>query len=178
MIRNFNPLAPHGARLESERMSDQRRPFQSTRPARGETTLTNNSALPYIISIHSPRTGRDARTRRDRTRRPAISIHSPRTGRDQVEHCHRPAVVLFQSTRPARGETPRTLTGLPNRQNFNPLAPHGARRYQVTVALLGKVFQSTRPARGETARLLSLLWVFGHFNPLAPHGARRQKRTI
>ena len=129
----------------------------------------------------------------------------------------------FQSTRPVRGETadewraltmsfisihsPRAGRDSPEstcrrwRQNFNPLAPCGARRghlcdYQEKTmisihspragrdlpALLptpcAPVFQSTRPVRGETRQDRSRGGDLHDFNPLAPCGARRVHSKI
>ena len=101
-----------------------------------------------------------------------ISIHSPRTGRDKSEACEMLAISIFQSTRPARGETDHRALGGVHRQisihsprtgrdsaerrprssphNFNPLAPHGARLLLSRSHVMMLKFQSTRPARGET----------------------------
>ena len=103
---HFNPLARHGARL------------------------AGGNGLPRldIISIHSPRAGRDPGDIAASSDHVAISIHSPRAGRD-TQLC--PSLILrmaFQSTRPVRGETRSTST---------------SRR-------LYSIFQSTRPVRGET----------------------------
>ena len=56
--------------------------FQSTRPVRGETKARSDRFKTLIISIHSPRAGRDA---------PACRQNRIRT--------------TFQSSRPVRGET-------------------------------------------------------------------------
>ena len=58
----------------------------------------------WIISIHSPRMGRDFDSLDD-IKDKAISIHSPRMGRDQHWHQHGPIWMPFQSTLPAWGET-------------------------------------------------------------------------
>ena len=100
----FNPLAPRGARHFNAREVDGQlvisihsplagrdrkmandyltERFQSTRPSRGETSITAN--LYYYgtsISIHSPLAGRDERLR-SFERGNTISIHSPLAGRD------------------------------------------------------------------------------------------------
>jgi len=56
--------------------------FQSTRPARGATSLVRPPSVLAVVSIHAPRAGRDARTRRVLRK-----------------------ALVFQSTRPARGAT-------------------------------------------------------------------------
>ena len=102
---NFNPLAPCGARLAAER----------------------KTAAFLCISIHSPRAGRDTTpTTRSTCRRyfnplapcgarlraashrgdlDLISIHSPRAGRDFDVQIVDDKALVFQSTRPVRGET-------------------------------------------------------------------------
>ena len=105
-VRYFNPLAPRGARrgyfhilrppqaisIHSPLAGRDAPPlpplpiiclFQSTRPSRGETRLTDPPPPNIIISIHSPLAGRDRRRRRCANRRD-ISIHSPLAGRDCI----------------------------------------------------------------------------------------------
>ena len=125
--------------------------FQSTRPSRGETrrwsaqaeagfyfnplaprgarpyTAQDGSARASLISIHSPLAGRDCNAPTNNHAAVVISIHSPLAGRDQTGADHEAASLLFQSTRPSRGETLMV-----------PLHP------------LDALFQSTRPSRGET----------------------------
>ena len=78
--------------------------FQSTLPAWGETRDAFICHVTRIISIHSPRMGRDLSP-------PAafvalvISIHSPRMGRDGRPTRACLARCRFQSTLPAWGET-------------------------------------------------------------------------
>ena len=101
-----------------------------------------------------------------------ISIHSPRMGRD-----------LGWISGPAR------------RGDFNPLSPHGERRWLFSSFRVRKRFQSTLPAWGETINIrgrstapkisihsprmgrdsLTLRHgdVVTDFNPLSPHGERR-----
>ena len=78
-------------------------------------------------------------------------------GRDLLLTHNRQCEILFQSTRPAWGETGETMA-----------------------AAFSKLFQSTRPAWGETEALNVQLPTEFHFNPLAPHGARlgRKRRVI
>ena len=77
--------------------------FQSTLPAWGETQGFAGADA-RLISIHSPRMGRDAQRPAEQVR-PKISIHSPRMGRDNGK-VRLGAVQI----------------------NFNPLSPHGERR--------------------------------------------------
>ena len=78
-----------------------------------------------------------------------ISIHSPLAGRD---HGH--------------------ATVCADRNNFNPLAPRGARRLLARMICTSREFQSTRPSRGETGTMDSPVAYAADFNPLAPRGAR------
>ena len=189
--------------------------FQSTRPSRGETWAPA-SCSPYSdfnplaprgarrvqrsdlvlrerISIHSPLAGRDIRGNTP-SRQSGISIHSPLAGRDDRGHVTCPSVVLFQSTRPSRGETD-DLAGFLATVNISihsPLAgrDRGSRHHRQCSA-----FQSTRPSRGETRcrrgnhrtgtisihsplagrDILAIVCsaAAADFNPLAPRGARR-----
>ena len=154
--------------------------------------------MDFPISIHAPHTGRDfpvstfclislifqsTRPIRGATRTPEstpparyISIHAPHTGRDQE--------------RPARDT---------RRENFNPRAPYGARRYRRSHCFYsecisihaphtgrdvvqsgqdktGPRFQSTRPIRGATLLLRWLAVAIINFNPRAPYGARLHRR--
>ena len=219
-VRNFNPLAPHGARhlllyrdtvyqifqstrpargetVYIEGISHNPFEFQSTRPARGETgtkseqmgrntnfnPLAPHGARPAgagrqelrsKISIHSPRTGRDADGAVPNATALVISIHSPRTGRDQraVQWCR--ILYIFQSTRPARGETQLDFWQRP----FEVISIHSPRtgrdNNNIANELLELSFQSTRPARGETFLVIMDVINIYYFNPLAPHGARRR----
>ena len=127
-IVNFNPRAPCGAR--------------PVRRACGAYQLR--------ISIHAPREGRDEIKQ---VAHPSDHDFNPRAPRGARQHRIKTSShkITFQSTRPARGATGRTLTAL---------QPDGT-------------FQSTRPARGATAGLQGLRHGIRHFNPRAPRGARR-----
>ena len=83
---------------------------------------------------------------------PQISIHSPRVGRDAPTACITTGRNLFQSTRPAWGETRKAARR--KKKNFNPLAPRGARPFTRQMLSTIRKFQSTRPAWGETLLLL------------------------
>ena len=153
---DFNPLAPRGARrvwLREERR-DQR--FQSTRPSRGETRQAGQRDAKSPISIHSPLAGRDLGPHAVLPGG-VISIHSPLAGRDATRYATFARSSRFQSTRPSRGETVVYSERGADIDNFNPLAPRGAR-------------PSARHWSGSTP---------ANFNPLAPRGARlggRQRR--
>ena len=57
-------------------------------------------------------------------------------------------------------------------ENFNPLAPRGARPGSPDCRCPPSRFQSTRPSRGETSIHLCQFQRNHDFNPLAPRGAR------
>ncbi len=57
--KSFNPRAPRGARLDFLRHFAIRETFQSTRPARGATEVHADMRMPWTVSIHAPRAGRD-----------------------------------------------------------------------------------------------------------------------
>ena len=101
---DFNPLSPHGERLAGAPESCGSVKFQSTLPAWGETIGQRFGRLLVLISIHSPRMGRDW-SRSPCNLRPRhfnpLSPHGERL-----------------SARPARP---------PIRCYFNPLSPHGER---------------------------------------------------
>ena len=170
-------------------------PFQSTLPAWGETSEFVRITTVSHISIHSPRMGRD-------TARPLTPCYptdfnplSPH-GERRCKAYGRQMPQKFQSTLPAWGETyrrgstwrrpsisihsPRMGRDM-RRENgrgggchFNPLSPHGERRFVRTYeGIFGKIsihsprmgrdsslaqftqstspFQSTLPAWGETS---------------------------
>jgi len=147
------------------------------------------------ISIHSPLAGRDDR-RNARSARPAISIHSPLAGRDKLPdklfsdarnfnplapRGARPGLfvfghqvgMLFQSTRPSRGETrSRWLRCAETR--FQSTRPSRGETPATKSDVFASLFQSTRPSRGETEPQ-SRCRCCSHFNPLAPRGARQSR---
>ena len=102
----FNPRAPYGARH----------------------VLCLILFIPFAISIHAPRTGRDRGPCGHRRTR-LISIHAPRTGRDLHAVIYPHGVVAISI------HAPRTGRDLVQLHYFAPL----------------KTFQSTRPVRGATA---------------------------
>ena len=146
-----------------------------------------------------------------------ISIHSPRMGRDVVRLLDVGAHFQFQSTLPAWGETVHLLSQRIQTGHFNPLSPHGERRVVVFTSIWSGdfnplsphgerhvihphrphqgSFQSTLPAWGETLfqrqfRVLVPISIHSprmgrdlscfpglsrvsYFNPLSPHGERQ-----
>ena len=122
---HFNPLSPHGERLYNRLKGGVPMKFQSTLPAWGETSMDTNSTMAAQVQSTLPAWGESGNQspvkfkRRFQSTLPAwgetrqalhhqrshiISIHSPRMGRDGlfVHFCFPPS-------------------------NFNPLSPHGER---------------------------------------------------
>ena len=150
---NFNPRAPCGARRFIPAEAEPEDVFQSTRPVRGATTLSN----PITINgkFQSTRPVRGA-TRRPRWRcRPPRNFNprAPCGARPQEAGAARGRHPEFQSTRPVRGAT------------------DGAAALQQ----INDVFQSTRPVRGATNCIPPLSPMSNYFNPRAPCGARRSQ---
>ena len=79
----------------------------------------------------------------------AISIHSPLAGRDGPTISPPPPLNDFNPLAP-RGARPHDVHLYSGARDFNPLAPRGARRAAAQATCIGGSFQSTRPSRGET----------------------------
>ena len=105
-LKNFNPRAPCGARLQTILLK------------------SRNDA----ISIHAPRVGRDARRTISAVSARTISIHAPRVGRDPSVPTSTSTLWPFQSTRPVWGATRKSALVSATEPHFNPRAPCGARR--------------------------------------------------
>ncbi len=80
-----------------------------------------------------------------------ISIHSPRMGRDRI-FLQSGRFVTFQSTLPAWGETLLCFGLSVPAFYFNPLSPHGERLRIASPSCSDARFQSTLPAWGETGQ--------------------------
>ena len=195
--QNFNPLSPHGERLQLWLDTYITPRFQSTLPAWGETESLCQLDLCKVISIHSPRMGRDCcggcghggekyfnplsphgeRPRACECRSfPDISIHSPRMGRDLFYWSTVQAVCISIHS-PRMGRDAETAVKVTLQQDFNPLSPHGERP---SLPILAEwpcpLFQSTLPAWGETEKPGKQRACPADFNPLSPHGERPRRR--
>ena len=191
------------------------KPFQSTHPMRGATSNTPRPPIDHGISIHAPHAGRDRCRRSDRRGKYYFNPRAPCGARPRrlIRPTPRPTlqstrpvrgatlkpitanmIVEFQSTRPVRGATIASWPKRPNKADFNPRAPCGARQTGKKEGTTPKKFQSTRPVRGATRgqrgrvqhRRISIHapragrdvrtsrtgMCLGHFNPRAPCGAR------
>ena len=125
------------------------------------------------ISIHALREERDCVQVAAGPRR-GISIHALREERDSIREKSGAVLTIFQSTRSARSATGCPASMCRSALNFNPRAPRGARRADVSASAEGiKIsihalreerdflsykysftsfpFQSTRSARSATA---------------------------
>ena len=129
--KDFNPLAPWGARPALSYHELTARVFQSTCPVGGKT-LPHISAGKYrlIISIHLPRGGQDGHLLGRCAVLGQISIHLPRGGQD-----------------------PKNALALTPYSYFNPLAPWGARPCTHLHVQRPDPFQSTCPVGGKTPGL-------------------------
>ena len=146
---HFNPRAPRGARPPCEFLRQKFFQFQSTRPARGATTL--NLPMAQRFSNFNPRAPRGARLVNNALayRRVDFNPRAPRGARPLSHHqrCER---VEFQSTRPARGATIDKVK-CPKTAEISIHAPREGRDKEGrTVTVPYCKFQSTRPARGAT----------------------------
>ena len=150
-VTDFNPLSPHGERLADKQAQCALFVFQSTLPAWGETMQRRERQLEHIISIHSPRMGRDGHGQVSAGHGGRISIHSPRMGRDPFGKMLYP-VYQISIHSPRMGRDRWLWPGSISMSYFNPLSPHGE-----------------RPRRWRYRR-------YGpDFNPLSPHGERPKK---
>ena len=162
-IPDFNPLAPCGARRRSKSPTATTSLFQSTRPVRGETGKSRRAGRAFQISIHSPRAGRDE----TRPLFPPPNTHfNPLApcGARLKKNTTNARRLLFQSTRPVRGETlpPEFVEQLKKISIHSPRA--GRDLISQRSASRTPPFQSTRPVRGETAKAYKIheivLYVF------------------
>ena len=78
------------------------------------------------------------------------------------------ALIVFQSTHPARGATPHNLSDLKVARNFNPRTPRGVRLQNQEIQYHQQEFQSTHPARGATGDHLEALTCSGVFQSTHP----------
>ncbi len=149
----FNPRAPRGARHRATSTEVISVEFQSTRPARGATTVCRPD--PRLLSMfQSTRPARGATSAMATMPSDGIvvSIHAPRAGRDSASPLPIDVVTEFQSTRPARGATEvrRCSRGCVLQVSIH--APRAGRDRRSACCRAGAMmFQSTRPARGATA---------------------------
>ena len=139
---------------------------------RGETHVGVEIFRACLISIHSPRAGRDGDTTDFTVYNGTFQSTRPVRGETfdtvLVDYTNR-----FQSTRPVRGETGGTVRPPPKAPDFNPLAPCGARPDSQERHGTLKTISIHSPRAGRDETRAAPPPPRRHFNPLAPCGARR-----
>ncbi len=150
--RNFNPLSPCGERRNATDIDIDIEKFQSTLPVWGETKKDLKNLKVNMISIHSPRVGRDL-----------------------SNHDGQPAGRRFQSTLPVWGETGPSAGYLPDGADFNPLSPCGERHIMQPPACFLSYISIHSPRVGRDFSCDRQLQRLPYFNPLSPCGERLQK---
>ena len=147
--------------------------FQSTRPVRGETLNQYDFENYDVISIHSPRAGRDAPVLKIPLFSQNFNPLAPCGARQYFGLSFYDA-CKFQSTRPVRGETSCFVKLLVFLRFQSTRPVRGETFVAVTAPEEVTLFQSTRPVRGETQTPHALPAEQKYFNPLAPCGARQR----
>ena len=124
--QSFNPHAPRGARLASRVASRACAMFQSARPARGATQSQQHDLDCTVVSIRTPREGRDHCAIRANVQVASFNPHAPRGARrlDKMLWC-------------------RVFEG------FNPHAPRGARLVSDLVLTQGYTVSIRTPREGR-----------------------------
>ena len=152
--KNFNPLPPHGGRLEQEIYD------------------TNT----FVISIHSLRMEGDNPATPAEQRGRYFNPLPPHGGRLR-DASHACSVPSFQSTPSAWRETYCNVHAAKN--NVFQSTP-SAWRETCTISPYVRiaVFQSTPSAWRETSPVCRVLRYRRHFNPLPPHGGRLDKYAL
>ena len=145
--------------------------FQSTLPAWGETQRVVGFLFPRLISIHSPRMGREPEASTP-TASQIISIHSPRMGRDQRLRGFALTPEDFNPLSP-HGERRGNHGHFPSQRNFNPLSPHGERLQGGPLMHVIAAISIHSPRMGRDGSDAQIGRERAHFNPLSPHGERR-----
>ena len=170
MTSSFNPRAPRGARPQTKGDVIAQKSFQSTRPARGATTMPVTGVPLRAVSIHAPRAGRDAVGPWGSRAVGRFNPRAPRGARHGFP-VSRWFGVAFQSTRPARGATCRDRRVVQHiRVSIH--APRAGRdcEYLPGSALHGVSIHAPRAGRDLCRRWLARR--LHGFNPRAPRGAR------
>ena len=103
-LDSFYPHAPGGARLTCNAPTMLIIQFLSARPGRGATCVGYEDQQAGLVSIRTPRAGRDEgfNTAHDDE---YVSIRTPRAGRDVRSKRMRRPFIWFLSARPGRGAT-------------------------------------------------------------------------
>ena len=153
IIWHFNPLPPHGGRLNCRRMEhdDEFISIHSLR-MEGDKECYVLLLATHIISIHSLRMEGDARKK----------------------DIKKSLQIYFNPLPPHGGRRVSIMLTFTSSHYFNPLPPHGGRRCEPSPAPTTSTFQSTPSAWRETISTMVSTKGFLHFNPLPPHGGRHR----
>ena len=147
----FNPLPPHGGRLE-------------------HLLRRNRQSL---ISIHSLRMEGDPLVSAEFTRMQNFNPLPPHGGRLSLR-TRLYKLPYFNPLPPHGGRLKAIPQIILELWNFNPLPPHGGRHWYSYAMSEAEAFQSTPSAWRETECYVLLLATHINFNPLPPHGGRLQ----
>ncbi len=145
-------------------------------PRMGRDLMALSSVVPRLyfnpLSPHGERRGHAGKIRTDRYFNP-LSPHGERP----LVQLGQIAVIGFQSTLPAWGETMPRPAETGYGQHFNPLSPHGERPSGANDPLCAGYFNPLSPHGERHGRLCSRQERL-YFNPLSPHGERRAPARI
>ena len=176
----FNPRTPRGVRRAGLRSGIQRRPFQSTHPARGATSPAP-MGRPGDCNFN-PRTPRGVRRAEsiDDVWAVIISIHAPREGCDAARVDALADPKNFNPRTP-RGVRPGVAGGGHQHPNFNPRTPRGVRPELGPTAGRRPAISIHAPREGCDSSTTTLTTRIKNFNPRTPRGVRRSSpasRTV
>ena len=146
---HFNPLPPHGGRLEGLTPERIEAAFQSTPSAWRETFSAFAMSSPPVFQS------------------------TPSAWRETLLPCIVQCIPSFQSTPSAWRETHFAPTSSPTPLHFNPLPPHGGRqKLSVRREMLEKISIHSLRMEGDFITCTHYTPI-RYFNPLPPHGGRR-----
>ena len=153
--RHFNPRAPCGARPPGHDLFANQRYFNPRAPCGARRSRRRTTRTGQSISTHAPLAGRDLASALCRYL-PDISTHAPLAGRDPHDGARNSHSRHISTHAPLAGRDECISSPAPRVINFNPRAPCGARRSPCGP-----------PKTSET-----------DFNPRAPCGARQSSITM
>ena len=146
--------------------------FQPTRPLRGATNRVLNPCNSSNISTHAPLAGRDECSTPISSIRMRISTHAPLAGRDEEAAERLKSQEKISTHAPLAGRDRQLLFLSMDRNNFNPRAPCGARRYKAKQTRPKTNFNPRAPCGARHGGVVQWSHVTLYFNPRAPCGAR------
>ncbi len=153
LLGDFNPLPPHGGRLQIFLIASHAPEFQSTPSAWRETYHKTEKRLVVDISIHSLRMEGDG--------------NIPPYGYDRKNF----------NPLPPHGGRRKSRWKICKLRYFNPLPPHGGRLETLKVhRMVLHHFNPLPPHGGRPGALSRSVYFHKYFNPLPPHGGRRGRR--